>query len=29
MKVGARYGTRFAKWVWSHTSQIMKWPSAG
>lgn len=29
IKAGAKYGKKFADWVWSHKSQIMKWSSAG
>jgi len=29
IKAGAKYGTRFAKYVWAHKSQILKWSSAG
>ena len=29
IKAGAKYGPRFAKWVWAHKSTILKWSSAG
>ncbi|MFB8144503.1 aureocin A53 family class IId bacteriocin [Streptomyces parvus] len=29
IKAGAKYGTKFSKWVWANKSQIMKWSSAG
>jgi hypothetical protein len=29
IKAGAKYGKKFADWVWAHKSQILKWSSAG
>ena len=29
IKAGAKYGARFAAWVWSRKSQILKWSSSG
>jgi hypothetical protein len=29
IKAGAKYGARFAKWVWANKKQILKWSSAG
>ncbi|MCG5448549.1 MULTISPECIES: aureocin A53 family class IId bacteriocin [Micromonospora] len=29
IKAGAKYGTRFAKWVWANKTQILKWSNAG
>ena len=29
IKAGAKYGSRFASWVWDHKSTILKWSNAG
>ncbi|WP_433546448.1 aureocin A53 family class IId bacteriocin [Streptomyces sp. CA-294286] len=29
IKAGAKYGTKFAKWVWANKAKISKWSSAG
>lgn len=29
IKAGAKYGAKFAKWVWANKDTILKWSSAG
>ncbi|MDI6103890.1 aureocin A53 family class IId bacteriocin [Actinoplanes sp. NEAU-A12] len=29
IKMGAKYGSRFANWVWNNKSRIMNWVGAG